>query len=741
MLRAYREIAREVARATAAPLVQVIVLREGAQSALRATAAVDGVAVRAATAREAVEALLSREPGHAPAARLVLAKERSAPVVVRCEPELARVLRAEGARAPWSAFFRISGEGSDAVLLRVVTERRPRGTPLRALEAVARLAGGRLDAERARRTLAGRDAAYRTLQQSAGEAIFVVDPVTGRILDANARGCEMTGLRLGELRRRTVGHVLEHPALHADALLEKLAAEPLVRDDEIRVRPRVGPAIRVALTAARVQLPERSVLHLLARDVTHERRTLEALRQAKETLAALHLAGAQLNGETDEEAIYGVLARELLRLGFFCAVLTPPAPEQDTYAWRFWSFPPALQHAVEDVLGRTLSDIRVSPTSALLRKCTAEGRTVYTELARGAVQDLLGGATSDQARQLNRLVALRRAMIAPLRSAGRVMGVLVVAAPGLHRGDAAAIDAFALQTSNALEKARLIRLLQAERARLETEVDRRTRELREAVRALEETDRQKDNFLANISHELRTPLVTVIGYADLLVGEKLGEITPKQRSALGVVAQSSRRLKSFIDELLEFSRHELTKGHYHFAAFEIRGAITQAVLALAPRFAERGVRVRARVARATPAAWGDRERVGQVLVNLLANAERYAPEGSLVRVIAAPLAGGELAVAVSDSGAGIADEHVARIFDRLYQIRDDRAPRAKGGALGLGLAIVKSIVDAHGGEVTVRTRLGHGTRFRFTLRSAAAALAEAQASPDSADSARPNASR
>jgi PAS domain S-box-containing protein len=736
MLRAYRDIAREVARATEAPLVQVLVLREAAEAALWVTAAAEGTVVKAAAPRAAVEALLSREPGHAPATRLVTAKERSAPVVVRCEVDLARLLLAEGVRAPWSMFFRIFGEGNEAVLLRVVVERRPRGARLRAVEAVARLAGGRLDADRTRRTLAGRDAAYRTLQQSAGEAILVVDPVSGRIIDANARGCEMTGLRLSELRRRTVGHVLEHPALHGDALLEKLSAEPLVRDDEVRVRPRGRAPIPVALTAARVQLPGRSVLHLLARDVTHERRTLEALRQAKETLAALHLAGAQLNRETDEEEIYGVLARELLRLGFFFAVLATES-QGGPYAWRFWSFPPALQHALEDVLGHALGDIRVSPSAPLLRRCAAEGRTVYTELARGAVQDLLGGGvTAEQARRLNRLVGLRRAVLAPLRIAGHVVGVLAVAAPQLHRGDTAAIDAFALQTSIALEKARLIRLLQAERARLESEVDRRTRELQDAVRALEETDRKKDNFLANISHELRTPLVTVIGYADLVGGEKLGELNPKQRNALHIVAQSGRRLKSFIDELLEFSRHELTKGSYQLAPFEIRDAITQAILGLAPRFAERGVRVRARVARGTPMAWGDRERVGQVLVNLLANAERYAPESSVVRVAAARLAGGGVAVAVSDRGAGIADEHVARIFDRLYQVRDDRAPRAKGGALGLGLAIVKNIVEAHGGEVTVRTRLGSGTRFRFTLRAAPDDVA--QPVPDGA---RPSASR
>ncbi|HYG67979.1 MAG TPA: histidine kinase dimerization/phospho-acceptor domain-containing protein, partial [Anaeromyxobacteraceae bacterium] len=369
-----------------------------------------------------------------------------------------------------------------------------------------------------------------------------------------------------------------------------------------------------------------------------------------------------------------VLSRELLRLGFFCAILSPE-PDGGPFAWRFWSFPPSLQHALEDALGKHLSEVRVSPSAPLLRRCAVEGQAVYTELARGAVQDLLGGVTVDQARQLNRIVGLRRAVLAPLRSASGLVGVLAVAAPQLHRGDTAAIDAFALQTSIALEKARLIRLLQEERARLETEVDRRTRELQDAVRALEETDRQKDNFLANISHELRTPLVTVIGYADLVAGEKLGELNPKQRNALQIVAQSGRRLKSFIDELLEFSRHELTQGAYRFAPFEIRDVITQAVLSLAPRFAERGVRVRARVARGTPTASGDRERILQVLVNLLVNAERYAPVSSTVRVAAAPDRSGAVAVSVSDRGTGIAPEHLDRIFDRLYQVRDDRAPR------------------------------------------------------------------
>jgi signal transduction histidine kinase len=397
-------------------------------------------------------------------------------------------------------------------------------------------------------------------------------------------------------------------------------------------------------------------------------------------------------------------------------VLAPALDGGSGLVWRFLSFPQPVRRAIDRVLGRPLAAVRIDPAAEpLLRRCLVELRTVHTDAARRTVQTLLGGAAPPQLRRLGRLVGIRRVILAPLRREGRPVAVLVVAAAKLRRSDPEAIDAFALQASIALEKARLFSALREERARLGTEVERRTAELRQAVAALEETDRRKDNFLANISHELRTPLVTVLGYSDLLLGEKLGELTPRQRGALEVVTQSARRLKSFIEELLELSRHELTKQAYTFAPLDVGDVATQAVLALAPRFAERGLRVRVRVARATPLALGDRERVLQVLVNLLGNAERYSPDGSPIRVAAAEVRPGRIEVSVSDRGAGIAPEHLAHIFDRLYQVRDDRSPRHKGGALGIGLAIVKSIVEAHGGEVSVRSRVGRGTTFRFSL--------------------------
>jgi PAS domain S-box-containing protein len=719
MPRISREIARDIARVTAASVVEILLIRGDEGEHRIESIAVEGLALSTRPAREKLTAVMGALAAAGGVPVEVRALLESAPpprVVTRCEPALEVALTELGLADRRCVFHRLTAEPGTVAVLRVVVRAPVRGATLRALDAMARLAGGSLEGDGLRRTLAGRSAAYRAFQEGAGEGILIVDAGTGQILDVNHKLCELVGRSRAEVRKRTLEDLLEHPVLDPGALLARLGRDPVVREDEARLRRRRGAPVPIAITTARIALDGRPVLHVIARDVTRERRALEDHRQAKETLAALHVAGAHLMVETDEEAIFAVLARELSRLGFQCGVLAPALDGGSGLVWRFLSFPQPVRRAIDRVLGRPLASVRIDPAAEpLLRRCLAELRTVHTDAARRTVQTLLGGAAPPQLRRLGRLVGIRRVILAPLRREGRPVAVLVVAAAKLRRSDPEAIDAFALQASIALEKARLFSALSGERARLETEVERRTAELRQAVAALEETDRRKDNFLANISHELRTPLVTVLGYSDLLLGEKLGELTPRQRGALEVVTQSARRLKSFIEELLELSRHELTKQAYTFAPLDVGDVATQAVLALAPRFAERGLRVRVGVARGTPLALGDRERVLQVLVNLLGNAERYSPDGSPIRVAAAEVRPGRIEVSVSDRGAGIAPEHLAHIFDRLYQVRDDRSPRHKGGALGIGLAIVKSIVEAHGGEVSVRSRVGRGTTFRFSL--------------------------
>jgi signal transduction histidine kinase len=316
--------------------------------------------------------------------------------------------------------------------------------------------------------------------------------------------------------------------------------------------------------------------------------------------------------------------------------------------------------------------------------------------------------------KLIELLGLGNLIAAPLRGASDSALGILVAAPQSEEPDLGVLSSFALQASLALERS-VMRERMREQARLVDEaVEDRTRFLREANERLQEADRRKDNFLANVSHELRSPLVTMLGYNDLLLAEKMGPVNDRQRQCLQVTRSSGKRLRAFIEELLDFSRFELTRESMTFQPFDLGDAVAQALADLTPRFLERRLNVRQRVARGTPRVLGDRDRILQVLTNLLANAERHCRDGGKIVISAQPRPGFVL-VSVSDNGTGIPAAHLGKVFDRLYQVGDVKDARSREQGLGLGLNIVKSIVEAHGGEVSVESEVGKGTVFSFTL--------------------------
>jgi PAS domain S-box-containing protein len=706
------EMVADAARIAGVPLVQLLLRREGSGRARFETAALAGSAVeRRAALRKQVEALLEGVPTDAGAV-----PRGDGPHVAPCEPGLRRLLANGAGAALRSVSIPLTSHGNTVGCLRFVTEGAPRKTELEVFQALAHQAALHLENERLRQELETQRAAYRSYQENAGEAILVIDPETGGVLEGNGKLAELTGHPQPALLKLGVGKLISHPSLAPHDLLGWLRSEKLVREDEALLRRRRGEPVPVSITAAHIQTGSRKVIHIIARDSTAERRVMGELKQAKEALSALNLAGTHLMVETDRGAIYGVIARELLRLGFHSAVLAAEQTRRGPrppFRYAFLSFNAPLQKAAERLLGRALYELRIDPEQApLIKRLLNEGRTIHTDKGQEAARDLFG---ADASPRLARMLGLKHVILAPLRYDQGISGVLAVSANQMRRGDPEAIDAFALQASIALEKARLFAELREQHQRLESEVERRTRELTLAVRALKEIDRRKDNFLANISHELRTPLVTVLGYSELLLTGRLGELSERQTDCLAVVASSARRLKSFIEELLDFSRYELTKEGLAWGEFDIVEAISQAVMSLAPRLAERDVRVRARVAHRTPRVWADKERILQVLVNLLSNAERFCGDKGRIRISAAPLEPDMVQVAVTDNGQGIPPEHLERIFDRLYQVGDSVKQREKGAGLGLGLNIVKSIVEAHGGRVAVRSWVGRGTSFRFSL--------------------------
>jgi len=251
--------------------------------------------------------------------------------------------------------------------------------------------------------------------------------------------------------------------------------------------------------------------------------------------------------------------------------------------------------------------------------------------------------------------------------------------------------------------------------RMAERIQQQVERLETANRELATLDRLKTDLLANVSHELRTPLAAIRGYVEFIQEGQLGPTTDAQRKGLEVCLRNSERLTKTINMLLDFSRMELGRVPIHTAPFQIGRLIAQIVAGIEAEARKRRIRMKAVVERGLRSVDGDRDRLTQVLENLITNALKFTPDEGEVEVGARPTPDGKrVEVWVADTGIGIPPEERARVFDKFYQT-DASATRRFGG-IGLGLAIVKSILDAHGAEIAVDGRPGGaGTVFRFSL--------------------------
>jgi signal transduction histidine kinase/HAMP domain-containing protein len=220
------------------------------------------------------------------------------------------------------------------------------------------------------------------------------------------------------------------------------------------------------------------------------------------------------------------------------------------------------------------------------------------------------------------------------------------------------------------------------------------------IRRLESVRR---DFVANVSHELKTPLTVVGGFAETLAED---DVPPEQRRLFAeTIRTNAQRMQRIVDDLLDLSRIESGGWVPAPQQLAVRDVAAEAVAAAADSAAARGIALRVEVAPGAERVWADPTALRQVLGNLVDNAVRHTSEGE-VRVTAEPTAEG-VAIAVRDTGSGIAPEHLSRIFERFYRV--DPARSRAGGGTGLGLAIVRHLVEAHGGRVRAESAPGRGT--------------------------------
>jgi two-component system phosphate regulon sensor histidine kinase PhoR len=247
------------------------------------------------------------------------------------------------------------------------------------------------------------------------------------------------------------------------------------------------------------------------------------------------------------------------------------------------------------------------------------------------------------------------------------------------------------------------------------------------VTALRHLERVRTEFVANVSHELRTPLTAIHGYLETLLSGALEE-PEHARKFLGIVFRHTERLGRLLDDLTDLSNVELGRVSLHVAPLPL-GEVVESVLAIIrPKATAGHVALEMRLAPGLPAVVADRDRLAQILINVVDNAVKYTPPGGRVVVTAEPAHDGLIEVAVTDTGVGIPAADLPRITERFYRV--DKARSRELGGTGLGLAIVKHLVIAHGGELRIDSPPTGGTTVAFTLPSAAAAPTQAAGRQD-----------
>jgi PAS domain S-box-containing protein len=254
---------------------------------------------------------------------------------------------------------------------------------------------------------------------------------------------------------------------------------------------------------------------------------------------------------------------------------------------------------------------------------------------------------------------------------------------------------------------------QCELGQVNAKLEARSHDLEKLNRELRRLDQMRTELLGNVSHELQTPLVAVRGYTEMILKERLGPVTEEQRKGLRLSLKNIDRLISMIDHLLAFSRMDPSLRDLELAQFDLEPVVTEAVDTLRNRISDKELEVRLALQSGLPQLEADRNKVLQVFLNLISNAIKFSHRGGLIEISAGPGRAGYVAVRLRDTGVGIPEEALGRIFERHFQALREGQERPEGS--GLGLAIVRDILRVHGCTIEVRSEEGRGTEFTFTL--------------------------
>ena len=311
-------------------------------------------------------------------------------------------------------------------------------------------------------------------------------------------------------------------------------------------------------------------------------------------------------------------------------------------------------------------------------------------------------------RELADMTGTKSLIVVPLKTKDRVLGSLTVDQMQEHSltlEDLELLMTFANQVASALDNASAYRQIEELNAGLEAKVRERTAEL-------EQADRLRSQFLSHVSHELKTPLTSIKGFLQNMLDGLTGPVNEKQQRYLTRVLENSERLIRMIEDLLDRTRIQTGRLELMPDGLDAGLCVADAVEQLRPLAQAKRQELEAHFPSGPLIVWADRDRLFQVVTNLVQNAVKFTPEGGRITVTVEQQGARAAAISVRDTGPGIPDEFLEKIFDPFFRIKQARTG-SKG--LGLGLSIVRTLVELHGGTIIVRPGATAGVEFCVTL--------------------------
>ena len=239
--------------------------------------------------------------------------------------------------------------------------------------------------------------------------------------------------------------------------------------------------------------------------------------------------------------------------------------------------------------------------------------------------------------------------------------------------------------------------LRAQSEKIVRHLEEKVAELVAANERLRTMDKLRKEFYRNVSHELATPLTPIVGYLSMILNDELGPLNKQQAKALRAVDDCTKRLRGQIDNLLDVTGLETGKIRFFHKEYDFLDTVRRAIAAIADKMADAGIDVIEELPRGPLPAYGDADRLGRAVQQLLDNACKFAPRGGQVGVRVRVLKSGHYELYIADSGPGIPDHEIEKIFEAFFQV--DGSPTRQFGGVGLGLALVRRVAQALGGDV------------------------------------------